>query len=189
MRRYFLFALGASMLSGAATTQAADWWERAYHSVKRDWHRNNAWYEPFNYADRDAVYAPFGVMVDNGWRLQNTLGAHHFDENTNQLTPAGQLKVQWILTEALPQHRSISVERGATNLATQTRIRSVREAAARIVPANEVPAIAETAIPVRGWSGDYINAINSAWQNSIPAPRLPENNGGGGGSGGGSSNQ
>lgn len=183
MRRHFL-CLGALLLCGSSL-RADDWLHRNYDSIRRDWHRNNAWYEPFNYADRDAVNAPFAAMVHNGWQLQNTLSAHHFDPHTQELTPAGQLKVQWVLTEALPQHRSLLVERGVTNAATQARIRSVRTAAARVVPSHEIPMIGETQIPARGWSGDYINAIDRAWNGSIPAPRLPA--GGGSSSGSGSS--
>ncbi len=40
---------------------------------------------------------PFVFMVQNGWRLENTLGDHYFDEVTGQPTNAGQNKIYWIL--------------------------------------------------------------------------------------------
>src|SRR5690606_31767834 len=72
---------------------------------------NRAWPYPHVCPDREWAMAPFETMVQNGWRRQNLLGAHHFDEETRRLTPAGELKVQWTMTQTPPQYRQIYVER------------------------------------------------------------------------------
>ena len=185
MRYFICLAVTAALLATAATAQA-DWLHRSYYSMRRDFHRNNAWPEPFIWPDQQAVCAPFAVMVQNGWRLQNTLGPHHFREGTSELTDAGQLKVTWILTEAPAPYRTIFVERGATPQATASRIRTVQTAAARIVP-DAAAVVMETNIPARGAPADQIDATTRQWLNSVPAPRLPSTSGGGSSSSSGGS--
>ena len=80
-------------------------------SVARDTKRRNCWPKPWVCPDRQAVQAPFAVMVANGWRLQNMLGDHHFAAVTGELTEAAHLKIRWILTEAPQQQRTIYVHR------------------------------------------------------------------------------
>jgi hypothetical protein len=146
---------------------------KGYASVKRDFLRNNYWPEPFNYPDRDAVCAPFAVMVHNGWRLQNTFGAHHFRPGTSELTEAGELKLKWVMTEAPPQQRTVYVERGETADMTAGRIKAVEAAAGRLTVDGGVPMVVETSIQSRGWPADQIDATTRQWLNSVPAPRLP----------------
>jgi len=79
--------------------------------IKQGYHVNKQWPWPYVCPDRIAVREPFCIMVNNGWRRENLLGAHHFNPDSNQLTSAGQLRVQWIMTQAPPDHRNIFVER------------------------------------------------------------------------------
>lgn len=144
------------------------------YSCKQDFHRNIAWPEPFIWPDRAAVCAPFGVMIHNGWRMQNTLAAHHFREGTTELTEAGKLKVLWIVTEAPAASRSIYVERAETSEQTSQRIRNVQTIAAGLAMEGVSPPVFETAIPARGWPADQIDATTRAFTDSSPAPRLPE---------------
>jgi hypothetical protein len=186
MRRFFCAALAASSLAAPAAARA-DWLHDTYHVMKRDFHRNNIWPEPFNYPDRDAARAPFAVMVHNGWRLQNTLGSYHFHDGSPRLTEAGQLKVEWIMTEAPPQYRTIFVERAESPDATAGRIRAIQAAAGRYLPSGGMAEVYESLVPPRGTPADQIDATARQWQNTIPAPRLPSGggSGGSGGSGGG----
>ncbi len=50
---------------------------------------NAMWPYPYVCPERVWAHAPFDVMVVNGWRRQNLLGAHHFDPQTGKLTRAG----------------------------------------------------------------------------------------------------
>src|SRR5690606_15584634 len=96
--------------------------------------------------DRAAVCAPFGVMIHNGWRMQNTLASHHFREGTSELTEAGKLKVLWIMNEAPAQHRTIFIERSEAPELTQGRVRTVQNIAASLAVDGMVPAVMETGI-------------------------------------------
>lgn len=88
---------------------------------------NAIWPYPYVCPDRVWAHAPFDVMVTNGWRRQNLLGAHHFDQQTGKLTRAGQLKVEWILTQTPPSRRQIFVERSINGDVTQDRIAMAQE--------------------------------------------------------------
>ena len=61
-------------------------WDCFWDRVHVDWHRNNAWPEPFNLVDRAAVKTPIAVMVDRGWQLQNTIPDQLFNAETQELT-------------------------------------------------------------------------------------------------------
>lgn len=161
-------AISAVSLAGATEIK------QFYYRCKQDFHRNVAWPEPFIWPDRAAVRAPFCVMVHNGWRMQNTLGAHHFREGTNELTEAGKLKVLWIVTEAPAANRSIYVERAATPELTSSRVLNVQTIAAGLAMEGVSPPVFETGIPARGWPADQIDATTRAFTDSTPAPRLPE---------------
>ena len=173
--RTLLLALCCACLS---TSVQAGWWA----NFNRDYRRNNEWPDHFTPADRQAANAPFGIMIQNGWRAQNTLGAHHFKEDGSDLTAAGALKVRWILTDAPEQHRVIFVERGASLEETSTRINSVRNVAVQMSTDGEPATIMETTSPVRGWPADYIDAIDRKAKDSIPPPRLRAPTGDGTGS-------
>ena len=163
-------ALVASAASLAGATEIKEFWYRC----KLDCRRNNAFPEPFIWPDRAAVCAPFGVMIHNGWRMQNTLAAHHFREGTDELTEAGKLKVLWIVTEAPASSRTIYVERAGTPELTGGRIRNVQTIAAGLAMEGVSPPVFETGIPARGWPADQIDATTRAFTDSMPAPRLPE---------------
>ena len=96
----------AHLFSGLVVSGPADCRQRCcggrIHDahVKSDWHRNNMWPQPFIYADRAAVCLPFAIQVNNGWRMQNTIGDAYFDNATQELTVAGQAKVKWIVQQA-----------------------------------------------------------------------------------------
>jgi len=141
----------------------------------RDFKRNNCWPKPFVCPDRQAVRAPFVIMVNNGWRRQNILGDYHFKNEHGELTEAGRLKVQWILTQAPEQHRIIFVHRASRQEETAARVDAVQQLASRIVPTGDLPQVMETHLNEAGWSADQIDKINrDFYEKSAPSPRLPE---------------
>jgi hypothetical protein len=198
MRRWLVVGLMTASLGSAATSALAangeekqkvhDWWYRS----KVDWHRNNAWPEPFATADRAAQRAPFCMMVDNGWKMQNTVGTFLFDGNSQQLNTAGEHLVRWIVQQA-PQHRrAVFVLKGDSPEATQTRIASVQTAVARYACEGENPPVILTMTEPPGWPASYVDQMTQQFQATIPAPRLPaavdagESGGDSGGGSGGS---
>lgn len=168
MRRVCIFGLATLVaLSGVLPAQA-DW----LRSWAQDARRNNAWPRPFIQADREAVWAPFSVMVMKGWERQNTLDAHHFNED-NELNEAGRRKVHQIVTTAPEQYRSIYIERDPNADVTAARVAAAQDIAARYATHREMPQVLETTIPYRGWPGEYADAIDSKYRDSQPEPRIP----------------
>ena len=172
MRRTTLALVFAAASVTASVSQAgwAEFWER----VHLDWHRVNAWPEPFLHADRDLVRQPLIAMTDNGWRMQNTLSDHLFDAESSNLTQAGTLKVRWIVTQAPPHRRTVFVLRGATPDATLARVDAVQEAITKLVPQGNRPEVLLTDVIPVGGSGDYFDSVDRQLKDSIPAPRLPQ---------------
>jgi len=144
-----------------------------WRSIVRDVQRNNCWPKPFVPPDRVSVRAPFVLMVNNGWRRQNLLADHHFDEETNNLNDAGKLKVRWIMTEAPPHHRTIYVRQANTPEATAERLALVEQCAAQYVREGEHPTVRETTLDASGWPAARVDMIDRRWLDSTPDPRLP----------------
>ena len=178
----FGLALTITLQTGTAR---ADWdnmkarWHSFWDRVHVDWHRNNAWPEPFNHIDDKATRTPLAIMADNGWKLQNTIPNQLFDPETQELTRAGELKVRWILTQMPVHRRSVYVLRGESPEITETRLNSVEKTAESVLGEPGLAMIAVTEIVPRGGSGDYFERVNRGYENSVPAPRLPDMQGGG----------
>lgn len=177
-RSLMLLAFAITLLT--VNMARADW-AGFWHRVHVDWHRMNAWPEPFQFADREVTISPLIDMTNAGWRLQNTLSDHFFDPETQELTKAGQLKLRWIATQT-PLHRRIvhvlrSYEPGATNL----RVQSVERHLDKLVPEGARPNVVLTDKIPAGGSGEYFENIDRQLKSSVPAPRLPQVQGPGGG--------
>ncbi len=180
MRRIVLIVGLALTLSLHGGTASADWhmvkakWNCFWDRVHLDWHRNNAWPEPFTQVDRQTVRMPIEIMTDKGWQLQNTIPSELFDLETQELTRAGELKVQWILTQMVPRRRTVFVLRGKTPEITETRLKSVEKAAVEVVGDSATNMIAVTDVVPRSGSGAYYERVSTGYESSIPPPRLPE---------------
>ena len=164
-----------------AEAQQCSAWQAFWHSVARDWKRNNCWPEAFLGPDRVAVRSPFVVMVKNGWRRQNLVADHHFEEGTATLNRSGQLKVRWIMTQAPRQHRTIYVRRAETPEDTAARIAAVQEYGVRFAEDGQLPMVLETNVDTTGWPAARVDMIDRKSLDSAPDPRLPAAGGGGGG--------
>jgi hypothetical protein len=149
----------------------ADWaefWQR----VKVDWHRMNAWPEPFRFADREVTISPLIAMTNAGWRTQNTLSDYLFDVETHELTQAGRLKLRWIATQTPLHRRTIHVLRSFEPGATNLRVQSVEQYLDKIVLSSARPDVILTSkVPVGG-SGEYLENIDRQLKTSVPPPRL-----------------
>lgn len=131
---------------------------------------NEAWPYPHVCSDRQWAVAPFETMVQNGWRRQNLLGAHHFDEETQRLTRAGELKVRWTMTQNPPQYRKLYVERSLDPSVTEQRIATARAFAAQASMEGSEPVVAETHILSQGRPATSVVFEQKSFQeNMIPA--------------------
>ncbi|MEN6452004.1 MAG: hypothetical protein ABFC96_16060 [Thermoguttaceae bacterium] len=182
MRARSVAAVGlALVLLGCAAQVSAELIAGAVNSIARDTKRRNCWPDPFQSADRAAVRAPFCAMVANGWRRQNLLGEFHFQPQNGQLTEAGRLKVQWIVTSCPEQHRMIYVHTAATREETAARVAAVQQIAAQFAADDTAPMVPvlTTSIADRGWPAERVDAIGRKMIISTPVPRLPDTVGGG----------
>lgn len=151
------------------------------HSIPRDWKRRNCWPEPFVCPDRQAVREPLAIMVNRGWERQNMLADQYFEDNRAELTEAGKLKIQWVLTEPPPHHRTLYVHRALSPELTQARIESVRAYALLLLQGEPCPQILETTVSQPGWPADRVDALSRKFQAAMPEPKLPSASSGAGG--------
>jgi hypothetical protein len=158
---------------GAATPAKAQWFENFCQRFKRDYHRNKMWPEPFLQADRQATMAPFAIQTANGWRRQNLLSDYHFQDNSQQLTLAGESKLRYILTQMPQSRRTVFVQQGLSNDITDARMRAVHRASSQVVPDGMVANVVESNLPNDGWPAEDIDAVTRKFNSSRPDPRLP----------------
>jgi hypothetical protein len=175
MRRFFLGAIVLGVVGvGAAQAGPPDAWHDFWHGVKRDFHRNNCWPDPFVYPDRAALHNTFSLQVQNGWKLQNLMGDYHFDSETQQLTSAGKEKVRWIMTQAPEQFRTVFVQRDADSEKTAIRVDAVQQYAAKLAPKGNLPPVVESNLTPRGWPADEINDVFVKYRTTAKPPQLPD---------------
>lgn len=184
MRRYAGWVV---LIVGLLSATADAGWREFWHRVHVDWHRNNAWPEPFQEVDREAVRMNVLASVGTGWQLQNTLADELFDTETQELLPAGETKIRSILLNSPRDRRTVYVYRGATRTATSIRLDSVQRAASRLVDEGPLPPVLVTDVPAPSHSGDYYDQIERRVRASVPTPRLTNSisSGNGTGAGGG----
>jgi hypothetical protein len=156
MPRQRLSIATALILFTAVPAAAGDWWTNYW----TDWHRNNAWTEPFIYPDRASVCRTFDLQIAKGWQMQNLLGDHHFEAEGNRLSPAGMIKLRTILTQNPNQFRSPYVQRGLTDEITTRRLASTQQAAADIVH-GPFPDVFVSDTQLVGTSAEYVNGVNT----------------------------
>lgn len=166
------FVAAIAITAAAASTATADWHD-FWHRAAIDYHRNNAWPEPFAEADAAQVIAPFEVMKQNGWRLHNTIGHALFREGDGALMASGGQMVQWVATQAPASRRAIFVLRGRTNEETDARVASVKQTLANTLMRGPAPPIYITDVDPASSSGAWAMKINRSWIENLPTPELP----------------
>lgn len=169
-------ACAGFMVVAAASPVAADW-NSFWHGVHIDYQRNNAWPHPFSEMAAAQTRMPFAVQRMNGWRLHNTISHELFRGGDGVLTAAGQQQLTHIATQIPPEHRVVYVVRGATPGETEARIDAVRSSLARMNLEGAMPEVMVTdRVPATG-SGAMASAVNRAWMQALPSPRLPNDAG------------
>ena len=166
-----LCAIGCLGLTASAQQHCAgggDCWQQAHY----DYYRNKMWPLPFRAQDTHAVLDYFAVQRNNGWKLNNTIGASMFDPTTQQLTDSGKAQVRWIVTRAPLDRRVVFVLQGDAPNQTAARVESTQLAISEIIPVGPLPQLYVTDQDAPGSSGVYQTAITRAMQTSVPAPRL-----------------
>ena len=163
--------IAVMLVSVTASTACADL-KDFFHKMHVDLYRNNAWPDPFNELDAMHVVAPFEVMKNNGWRLNNTIGNNLFREGDVALKAAGNNRVAWIASQAPANRKVVYVLRGRSDKETQQRMASVRETLASTHNGHNVQVLVTQREPTYS-SGAWATQINRAWLEGLPEPKLP----------------
>ena len=157
---------------GWAGAAQAFWLDAFVDHVETGRRANAQWPAPYLCPDRVHVRAPFELMVQNGWRRQNLLSPHHFNEDCTALTTAGEMKVRWIMTQAPAQYRQIFVERSVNPEHTAKRV-AIAQQYAMQVGEGEQPLVSETNLIAEGRPASIVDAIDTRYLESMPPPVLP----------------
>jgi len=173
MQRSALAALAAVALVSVPASAGDQPVRRAWDAFCRDFHRNNCWPDPFVVADRAAVRLPINVNVAQGWKIQNTLGDHHFEGETAKLTEAGELKVRAVIAQSPTAYRTIFVLRTDDPKLTNERIENTQQFADKLVQDGAAPQVVETTEKPRGTPAYYVDEVTRRYQSTTPDPRLP----------------
>ncbi|MGO9115542.1 MAG: hypothetical protein ACLP9L_40555 [Thermoguttaceae bacterium] len=140
-------------------------------SVARDTKRRNCWPEPFVYPDRASIRQTIGVQVCAGWERQNLLSDFHFSSGGNELTEAGKMQVQWIMTEVYEPHRQIYVHRANSPQETAARMQAVQHFVAQAPYVVDLPVLESTRTD-DGWPADRIDLLTRKAATAAPDPKL-----------------
>jgi hypothetical protein len=173
MRRTLTFIVALAAAASAAQSVFAVFFDDAAYYEKRNFCVNHVWPWPYQCPDRIAVREPFCQMISNGWRRQNLLGQHHFNPGTNELSTAGELRVQWIMTQAPPDRRGIFIERTLDSDVNAKRLAVVRDYAIKVSTDGRMPQVEDTYLVSEGRPAAVVDATNVSFMKSMPAPVLP----------------
>ncbi|MEN0110873.1 MAG: hypothetical protein AAF805_09125 [Planctomycetota bacterium] len=155
----------------------AFWFGEFYNYCERRREENNRWPEQFVGQDRVNATAPFDIMIRNGWRRQNLLGAHHFSPDGTKLTEAGKLKVRWILTQPPTPYQQLFVERSLRDGETENRIAAANEFASVVVRDGLAAPAQETHLVSEGRPAPVVDFVNTQFRDNMRTPALPEDAG------------
>jgi hypothetical protein len=143
---------------------------------------NMMWPNQYVGPSRRGICQSFDLMINNGWRRHNLLGAHHFDRNSSELTESGRLKVQWILTQAPANHRTIYIERTSDQEQSAERLESVQQLASSL-STGAAAEVRETHIRDFGRPASAVDAVFTGFSANQMIPMLPPSTTGGGSAG------
>ena len=184
MKYFTLSALALLLLAASASDAKAQYARYGLYgssSILEAWHRgceaNRMWPSQYVPAARRPINSTYSSMINNGWRRQNLLGTYHFDPKTQELTRAGKLKVNWILSQAPHQHRGIFVERAENLSKTASRVASVQDWAASLSPSVGPIDVNDTHLVAEGHQADAVDKVFVGYQTNQPPPVLPADKG------------
>lgn len=154
------------------------------HLVHR-FHATHYWPTPFIEQDRMLVESVIEQHISNGWRDASTFYNYHFDPETNELTHAGQMQIQWLLETAPANRRTFFVQTSPEAGVNEIRVTQLQQIASRLSGNGEMPAVELRNSTFYGRPAAEVDYINKAFLNSQPIPRIPNTVGSGETYGGG----
>jgi len=147
-------------------------------------HSEHYWPLPYVCQDRQYMKNVLEAHTIAGWTEQTTLYNRYFDPQTQELTRAGQLHLDWILHVAPAQRRTVYVQSTYDTAMDEVRVASVNTYMATNGGGSSAPVVVRDAQSVSR-SAREVGIISDMYNTSIPSPRLGSGGGAGGGGGGG----
>jgi hypothetical protein len=138
---------------------------------------NAIWPRQYINPARRGICQATELMTRNGWRRQNLLGKYHFDESGEKLSEAGRLKVDWILTQAPAQRRTIYIQRSPEAEQTARRIEVVQQLVTNATSAGGPAEVQETNIRDEGHPAAAVDAVFTGFSQNQPTPKLMSSGG------------
>lgn len=143
------------------------------------------WPLPYVCQDRDAVRSMMETQVALGWQEETTLYNRHFHEETQQLTRAGELHLEYILHVVPVDRRAVYIQS-----TYDTALDAMRTDAVNSVMSGIGGNVGSVSVCVRecqqvGRPAAEVQQINERYTTTTPSPRIGSASGGGGGGGGG----
>ena len=144
-----------------------------HYTCEEAYYQNSIWPRQYIVPSRRGICESFDVMARNGWRRQNLLGPYHFEADGVQLNEAGRLKVEWILTQAPPQYRTLYVQRVANQERTTGRVEAVQQFVASLNGMGGPGDVQETYVRDDGYPAGMVDAVFTGFKANQPPPMLP----------------
>jgi len=144
-----------------------------HYTCEEAYYQNSIWPRQYIAPARRGICESFDLMARNGWRRQNLLGPYHFEADGVQLNEAGRLKVEWILTQAPPQYRTLYVQRVANQERTTGRVEAVQQFAASLNGMGGPGDVQETYVRDDGYPAGMVDAVFTGFKTNQPPPVLP----------------
>jgi len=134
---------------------------------------NQIWPRQYMAPARRGICQTFALMTTNGWQRNNLLGKYDFDPKGEGLSEAGRLHVEWILTQAPPNRRTIFVQRGVNAEDTARRVDAVQTLASNMYPSAGPADVQETIMQEYGRPAAMVDAVFTGFSANQPPPILP----------------
>jgi hypothetical protein len=150
-------------------------------AAKASYHESSMWPRQYVMPARRGICQSYDVMIANGWRRHNLLTKYHFNPENTELSEAGKLKVEWTLTQAPAQRRTLYVERGVDEAQTAERIEAVQSLAGNMNPSPGPADVQETHIRDEGHPAGAVDAMFTGFRAGQAPPVLPQATAGGSG--------
>jgi hypothetical protein len=143
-----------------------------HYTCEEAYFQNSIWPRQYIYPARRGICESYDVMARNGWRRQNLLGPYHFEADGVLLNEAGRLKVEWILTQAPPQYRTMYVQRVVNQQQTAGRVEAVQQFVAELNMGGAGD-VHETYVRDDGYPAVMVDAVFTGFKANQPVPALP----------------
>ncbi|MBL4884652.1 MAG: hypothetical protein JKY95_08985 [Planctomycetaceae bacterium] len=145
-------------------------------TFSQQYHSAHFWPDPYNKHDRNSINAFDAAQTNQGWKIETTLFAHHFNPESNELSKSGREKVLWIIQtqNGSNRHHAVHVQISAENHVNTIRVASVNNYLGELHDFIEQPlnVVLEMTLPMTRPARE-VDLYQKAWVDGMIAPHIP----------------